>query len=148
MALFTRGELARLRAWLEVDRGVDFAACPFLYEVIDTITGDGEITDDELDTLASAIERVLPPEIRKHAAERRKQQRTARSRSVENGTTDRGAPPRSKLASVRDRSIEAISLWPAQADPPSDEQPAKTCGSVNGSSWSASPTIATTGMRS
>jgi hypothetical protein len=74
----TRDELARLRAWLEVDRGVDFAACPFLYEVIDTITGDGEITEDELDTLASAIERVLPPEIRKHAAEKRKQQRVAR----------------------------------------------------------------------
>ena len=61
----TRDELARLRAWLEVDRGLDFAACPFLYKVIDTISGDGEITEDELDTLASAIERVLPPEIRK-----------------------------------------------------------------------------------
>jgi len=78
----TRDELVRLRAWLEVDRGVDFAACAFLYEVIDTITGDGEITEDELDTLASAIERVLPPEIRKHAAERRKQQRTARREAL------------------------------------------------------------------
>lgn len=78
----TRDELARLRAWLEVDRGVDFAACPFLYEIIDTITGDGEITEDELDTLASAIERVLPPEIRKHATERRKQQRTARREAL------------------------------------------------------------------
>lgn len=80
--LVTRDELARLRAWLEVDRGVDFAACSFLYEVIDTITGDGEITDDEMDTLASAIERVLPPEVRKHAAARRKQQRTARREAL------------------------------------------------------------------
>jgi hypothetical protein len=78
----TRDELARLRAWLEVERGVDFAACPFLYEIIDRVTGDGEITEDELDTLASAIERVLPPEIRKHAAERRKQQRTARREAL------------------------------------------------------------------
>jgi HIRAN domain-containing protein len=78
----TRDELARLRAWLEVDRGVNFAACPFLHEVIDRITSDGEITEDELDTLASAIERVLPPEIRKHATERRKQQRTARREAL------------------------------------------------------------------
>ena len=58
-SLVTREELGRLRAWLEVDRGADFTACPFLYEVIDTITGDGEITEDELDTLASAMERVM-----------------------------------------------------------------------------------------
>jgi hypothetical protein len=74
----TRDEIARLRAWLEVDRGLDFAACPFLYEVIETIAGDGAITEDELDIVAAAIERVLPPEIRKHAAEKRKQLRIAR----------------------------------------------------------------------
>jgi hypothetical protein len=78
----TRDELTRLRTWLEVDRGLDFVACAFLYEVIDTITGDGEITENELDTLVSAIERVLPSEIRKHAAESRKQQRIARREAL------------------------------------------------------------------
>jgi hypothetical protein len=56
----SRDELQRLRAWLEVDRGVDFPALPFLYEVIEQISSDGEITEDELDQLALAIERVLP----------------------------------------------------------------------------------------
>jgi hypothetical protein len=74
----SRDEMARLRAWLEVERGVDFAACPFLYEVIDSIASDGEITEEELDRLAMAIERVLPPDIRKLAAEKRKQRQTAR----------------------------------------------------------------------
>lgn len=78
----TRDEIARLRAWLEVDRRVDFAACPFLYEVIETIAGDGAITEDELDIVAAAIERVLPPEIRKHAAEKRKQLRVARREAL------------------------------------------------------------------
>ncbi len=80
--IVTREEMARLRAWLEVDRDADFAACHFLYQVIDTIAGDGEITENELDTLAAAIDRVLPPEIRKHAAEKRKQERTARREAL------------------------------------------------------------------
>jgi hypothetical protein len=57
--VITREEMARLRAWLEVDRAVDFAACGFLYEVVDTIAADEAITEQELDTLALAIERVF-----------------------------------------------------------------------------------------
>ena len=53
----SRDELQQLRAWLEVDRGVDFPALSFLYETIDQISADGEITEDELDLLALAIER-------------------------------------------------------------------------------------------
>ncbi len=59
-----REEMERLRAWLEVERGVDFAACGFLYDVVDAISSDGVISDEELDSLALAIERVLPPEVR------------------------------------------------------------------------------------
>ena len=61
----TREEMDRLRAWLEVDRSVDFPAMSFLYETIDQISADGEITEDELDLLALAIERVLPKGVRK-----------------------------------------------------------------------------------
>ena len=60
----TREEMNRLREWLEVDRGIDVAACAFLYEIVDTIAADGEITDDELDSLMPAIERVLPIDAR------------------------------------------------------------------------------------
>jgi hypothetical protein len=78
----TREEMERLRAWLEVDRGVDFPACPFLYEVVDTISEDGEITEEELDRLALAIERVLPPDVRAAAALKRKEHRAARRHAV------------------------------------------------------------------
>ena len=44
----SRDEMERLRSWLEIDHGVDFPALPFLYETIDQISSDGEITEEEL----------------------------------------------------------------------------------------------------
>ena len=70
--------MERLRAWLQVDRGAEFPALPFLYETIDQISSDGEVTEDELDRLALAIERVLPKDVRLAAAAERKQVREAR----------------------------------------------------------------------
>jgi len=57
----TREEMDRLRAWLEVDRGVDFPAMSFLYETIDQISADGEITEDELDLLVWCSPRTSAP---------------------------------------------------------------------------------------
>lgn len=74
----TRDEMNRLRHWLELDRGVEFPACAFLYEIIDTIAADGEITDAELDRLMLSVERVLPNDARSIAREKRKQHREAR----------------------------------------------------------------------
>jgi hypothetical protein len=37
----TRPEVDRLRTWLEVDRGVDFPALPYLYETIEQISEKG-----------------------------------------------------------------------------------------------------------
>jgi hypothetical protein len=74
----TRDEMNRLRHWLEVDRGVEFPACAFLYELIDTIAADGEVTDAELDRLMLGIERVLPNDVRNVAREKRKQHREVR----------------------------------------------------------------------
>jgi hypothetical protein len=76
--MVSREEMSQLRSWLEVDHGVDFPALPFLYEVIDQISSDGEVSEDELDRLAFAIERVLPKDVRAAAALRRKQNREAR----------------------------------------------------------------------
>jgi hypothetical protein len=76
--IVTRPEMDRLRSWLEVDRGVDFPALAFLYQVIEDISEDGELTEEELDRLALAIERVLSKEVRADAALRRKQAREAR----------------------------------------------------------------------
>jgi hypothetical protein len=47
--IVTRSEMDQLRSWLEVDRGLDFPALAFLYQVIDEISGDGELTEEELD---------------------------------------------------------------------------------------------------
>jgi hypothetical protein len=74
----TREEMERLRAWLEVDRGVDFPALGFLYEVVEQISEDGDVTEEELDRLALAIERVLPKENRIAAVQKRKETREAR----------------------------------------------------------------------
>ena len=60
----SREEMERLRGWLETDRGVEFPALPFLYEIVDQISVDGDVTEEELDRLALAIERVLPKDIR------------------------------------------------------------------------------------
>ena len=92
----SRGEMEQLRAWLEIDRGIDFPALPFLYEVIDQIAADGEVSDDELDRLALAIERVLPADVRATAKQRRKETRAAkrehaRQQSAASRTADRAA---------------------------------------------------------
>ena len=76
--IVSRDEMSRLRAWLEIDHGIDFPALPFLYETIDQMSSDGDITEDELDLLALAIERVLPKDIRLGAIATRKQAREAR----------------------------------------------------------------------
>jgi hypothetical protein len=76
--IVTRPEMDRLRSWLEVDRGVDFPALAFLYQVIEEISEDGELTEEELDRLALAIERVLPKDVRAEAVLRRRQAREAR----------------------------------------------------------------------
>jgi hypothetical protein len=85
----SREELQQLRTWLEVDRGVDFPALPFLYEIIEHISSDGEITEDELDRLALAIERVLPKDVRNVAATKRKQAKEARRTAHREATRQR-----------------------------------------------------------
>jgi hypothetical protein len=76
--VISRDELNRLRGWLEIDHGVDVPALPFLHETIEQISSDGEVTEDELDQLALAIERVLPKDIRLAAIAKRKQIREVR----------------------------------------------------------------------
>jgi hypothetical protein len=78
--MVSREEMERLRAWLEVDRGIDFPACGFLFEIVEQISADGEITEEELDRLALGIERVLPKDVRSTAREQRRNRREQRRR--------------------------------------------------------------------
>lgn len=100
----TREEMERLRHWLEVDRGIDFPACAFLYGVMEPIASDGVITEEELDGLALAIERVLPTDVRAAAATQRKQHRAARRRDQAlNRAADRSRE-REARAEARERA--------------------------------------------
>jgi hypothetical protein len=106
----SRGELERLRKWLEADHAVDFPALSFLYETIDQISSNGEITEDELDRLALAIERVLPKEIRVAAAAKRKEARNARRIAQREDQRQAMIAERAEKRAVRDvaRTREGI----------------------------------------
>ena len=98
----SRDELQQLRAWLEVDRGVDFPALSFLYETIDQISADGEITEDELDLLALAIERVLPKDVQEVAATKRKEARQLRRVAQREAARQTMIAHRAEKRTVRD----------------------------------------------
>jgi hypothetical protein len=124
----TPAEMGRLRSWLEVDRSVDFPACAFLYGVVESIKYDGEITEEELDGLALAIERVLPPDVRAAATLRRKEHRAARRQNLA-AKRSAGEPRSARLAckrgNWRSRCTEAISwLW-VRSGPRSVERDAR-----------------------
>ena len=108
----TREEMERLCAWLEVDRGVDFPALPFLYETIDQISADGEIREEELDRLAQAIERVLPKELRAAAATKRKESRDAKR------SAQRESRRQSMIADRTQRRAARTSILTNQNRPP------------------------------
>ena len=107
----SRDELQQLRAWLEVDRGVDFPALSFLYETIDQISADGEITEDELDLLALAIERVLPKDVqggRGNQAQGGSAAATSRS--------TRGGPSDDDRAARGEADLDVCEHWRAVMD--------------------------------
>lgn len=100
----TREEMERLRDWLEVERGVDFPACPFLYGVVEPIARDGAITEEELDSLALAIERVLPSDVRLAATLKRKEHRAARRTAATTHRAAEWAKERGARMEARDRA--------------------------------------------
>ena len=97
--MVSREECDRLREWLESHATVDLQCRPFLSTVVDTISHGGEITEDELDTLALAIERVLPANLRLLATLKRKEHRAARRASLQaQKAEDRAAEKAGKQA--------------------------------------------------
>jgi hypothetical protein len=57
-------EVLALRQWLEDHQETDLPAHGFLARTIETILADGQVTADEQRDLYTAIETVLPPDIR------------------------------------------------------------------------------------
>jgi hypothetical protein len=99
--MISRPEMEQLRAWLEIDHGVDFPSLPFLYEVIDRIAADGEVTDEELDSLALAIERVLPAHVRAAVTKIRKERRADKLARLRQQKADKLACLRQQKAADR-----------------------------------------------
>lgn len=67
------GEIKALRAWLQANQHHELLAIRFLSEVIETALADGTVTSQERESIAKAIETVLPPVDRKYAAAMRRQ---------------------------------------------------------------------------
>jgi hypothetical protein len=64
-------EVTELKAWLDANRSANLPGLEFLLTTINQILEDGQITADERKALQLAVEKVLPPELRRTAKERR-----------------------------------------------------------------------------
>lgn len=69
----SKEDFLRLRKWLEENRNCPLPAVGFLCEAIDRAAADKIVTRDELADLYRRIERILPPEDRALAREKRRQ---------------------------------------------------------------------------
>ena len=65
-------EVLDLRKWLEENRASDLPAIAFLTETVVKVLEDGKVTKDERLAVYKALEAVLPADIRKDAASRRR----------------------------------------------------------------------------
>lgn len=68
----TSDEIKDLYQWLRRNRDTGLPGIEILAMTIETIAADGKVTDAERAELAKVIERVLPPEFREFAKQRRK----------------------------------------------------------------------------
>ena len=66
------GGVTELAIWLSANRHVDMPAIGFLSQIVGQIIADGVVTDEERVALYSAIEKVLPADLRRVAASNRK----------------------------------------------------------------------------
>lgn len=77
----TTQEVADLRAWIEEHSAHEIPAIQHLRDVLDRVLADGKVTADEMRLLHTAVEAVLPPELRKAATSaRRERERDERDR--------------------------------------------------------------------
>ncbi len=65
-------EIGGLRKWLDSAKQSELPAVGFLRDIVELICRDGKITEEERKQLYSAIETVLPPDLRKFVKQRRK----------------------------------------------------------------------------
>lgn len=84
----TDEEVSALRTWLQENRSSDLPSIEFLTGTVEQVLKDGKVTNEEREELYKAIELILPPEVRKGAAIRR---RVARTEEKERARAERAA---------------------------------------------------------
>ncbi|MBX7258446.1 MAG: HIRAN domain-containing protein [Candidatus Hydrogenedentes bacterium] len=65
-------EIEQLRRWVIDHRSIGSPQIAFLHDVIEVVVADGKITAEERKQVYKAIEQVLPVELRKYVAQRRR----------------------------------------------------------------------------
>ena len=79
-------EVAALRQWLTDHQSTDLPARTYLFQTVERIVADGQVTVDERKELYRAIESILPPDLRTPVR--------ARRRDVEKAATDQARAER------------------------------------------------------
>ena len=69
----SNNEIVELRNWLHANRVSDLPAIDFLVETVERIIADRKVTREERKELHEALEKVLPPELRKDAKAKRRE---------------------------------------------------------------------------
>lgn len=79
-------EIYALKQWLEANKACGFPAIDFLSETIEQILKDGKITREEQETIYKALEKVLPPDLRKDVIGKRCKDKTLKWNFMVAGT--------------------------------------------------------------
>ena len=76
----SKDEFIELTRWLRANRNSDLPSIAFLVATVEQIIADLKVTREEQARLYKAIETILPPEVRKQSAAKR---RTAEARIIQ-----------------------------------------------------------------
>lgn len=96
-------EIAGLCEWLKDNKGTDLPAILFLTETVESILSDGRVTKEERNALYSAVEAILPPDVRKGAVSNRR----AVEREEQSAKRREREAQRQKAAAERERNRPA-----------------------------------------
>lgn len=96
-------EIAGLFEWLKDNKETDLPAIVFLTETVESILSDGRVTKEERNALYSAVEAILPLDVRKGAVSNRR----AVEREEQNSKRREREALRQKAAEERERNRPA-----------------------------------------
>ena len=88
----SKDEIVNLVNWLNTNKTCDLPAVKYLYSVVKEILADKRISPSEMKELHLAIEKILPPEDRRVAVQRRKEiEKSAKQKEKDAARAKKGA---------------------------------------------------------